>query len=77
MDEESLNETAAKSPNPLSQLIQYIEATLGYQYHASWSLALQVLASLFEVLGDACREQLAKVNIMGVCKLIYNSLQLN
>lgn len=61
VDAESLREIGGRPTSPLSQVIQYIEATLGYQYHSSWSLALQVLASNFEVLGDACRDQLAKV----------------
>ncbi|XP_067934576.1 RRP12-like protein [Watersipora subatra] len=61
IEEEQLHKHSATADGPLMQIIQYLEATLGYQYHASWSLALQVITSLFEVLGMPCRDRLSQI----------------
>lgn len=54
------------SNKDLLQVIEFIQESLSYQYHASWSLSLQVISSLFDVLGKSFTTQLSKVGVMDI-----------
>lgn len=69
MDKEFLKTRSTQSSGALVKVLQSLQSMLGYQYHACWSLALQVLATLIEVLADSCPQPLTNVGIVRTVNL--------
>ena len=59
-----LRTQCTQSTSPLVKVLQSLQSTLGYQYHASWSLSLQVLSTLIHTLADSSSQQLVNVCVI-------------
>ena len=59
-----LQTRCTQTAGPLVKVLQSLQSTLGYQYHASWSLSLQVLSTLTQTLADSCSQQLVNVCVI-------------
>ena len=64
MDKDVLRTRCTQTAGPLVKVLQSLQSTLGYQYHASWSLSLQVLSTLIQTLADSCSQQLVNVCVI-------------
>ena len=55
---ETLGLMISKAPKgqttPVHKMFKCVESGLSFQYHAAWGLILQILASVFDILGKTC-----------------------
>ncbi len=53
------------------KLFKSVEGGLSYQYHAAWGLVLQVLATVFQVLGKSCHSIMKGVSTFDKIKCYF------
>lgn len=71
MDGDALEAECSDTGSSLVKVLGLLESTLGYQYHSSWSLSLQVFATVFEVVGMHCTSLLTSVRLSNIAIILY------